>query len=45
MTFKDGQDEAALEDFKAAAALGSGFAKSMLVEMNPYAAMCNAMLR
>ena len=32
-------------DFQAAASEGSGFAKSMLVEMNPYAAMCNAMLR
>jgi hypothetical protein len=42
---QDGDDEAALEDFKAAAGLGSGYAKSMLVEMNPYAAMCNAMLR
>lgn len=42
---KSGEDEAAREDFQAAAQLGSGFAKSMLVEMNPYAAMCNAMLR
>jgi len=42
---KDGQDEAAMDDFRSAAALGSGFAKSMLVELNPYAAMCNAMLR
>jgi hypothetical protein len=42
---QDGNEEAALEDFKAAAGLGSGYAKSMLVEMNPYAAMCNAMLR
>jgi len=42
---KNGQDDDALKDFNAAAALGSGFAKSMLVEMNPYAAMCNAMLR
>jgi hypothetical protein len=42
---QDGDEDAALEDFKAAAGLGSGYAKSMLVEMNPYAAMCNAMLR
>jgi len=42
---KDGHDDAALDDFKAAADLGSGFARSMLVELNPYAAMCNAMLR
>ena len=34
-----------MADFKLAASEGSGFAKSMLVEMNPYAAMCNAMLR
>jgi len=42
---KEGHDDAALSDFSAAAKLGSGFAQSMLVEMNPYAAMCNAMLR
>jgi len=42
---KEGRDDDALDDFKAAAAEGSGFAKSMLVEMNPYAAMCNAMLK
>lgn len=41
---KEGRDDEAMEDFKAAAALGSGFAKTMLVQMNPYAAMCNAML-
>ena len=42
---QEGRDDDALVDFQAAAAEGSGFAKSMLVEMNPYAAMCNAMLR
>lgn len=42
---KFGHDDSAIEDFKEAANLGSGFAKSMLVEMNPYAAMCNAMLK
>eukprot|EP00088_Acartia_fossae_P068819 TRINITY_DN8803_c0_g1_i1.p1 TRINITY_DN8803_c0_g1~~TRINITY_DN8803_c0_g1_i1.p1 ORF type:complete len:198 (-),score=52.48 TRINITY_DN8803_c0_g1_i1:70-663(-) len=42
---KFGHDDSAIEDFKAAADLGSAFAKSMLVEMNPYAAMCNAMLK
>jgi hypothetical protein len=42
---QEGRDDDALTDFKAAAAEGSGFAKSMLVEMNPYAAMCNAMLK
>ena len=34
-----------MKDFKAAASEGSGFGKTMLVEMNPYAAMCNAMLK
>lgn len=42
---KLGHDDSAMEDFKEAAALGSAFAKSMLIEMNPYAAMCNAMLK
>merc|ERR1712106_1126842 len=42
---KKGRDDDAMTDFKAAAKEGSGFAKSMLVEMNPYAAMCNAMLK
>ena len=36
---------AAMSDFKASAALGSEFAKSLLVQMNPYAAMCNKMLK
>ena len=42
---KEGRDDDAMEDFKMAAKNGSGFAKTMMVEMNPYAAMCNAMLR
>ena len=42
---KEGRDDEAMEDFKTAAENGSGFAKAMLVEMNPYAAMCNAMLK
>ena len=42
---KEGRDDDAMEDFKMAAKNGSGFAKAMVVEMNPYAAMCNAMLR
>jgi tetratricopeptide (TPR) repeat protein len=42
---KDGRDDDATADFKAAAALGSAFAKSVLVQMNPYAAMCNKMLK
>ncbi|XP_017841375.2 tetratricopeptide repeat protein 36 homolog [Drosophila busckii] len=37
--------EAAREDFEAAAQLGSKFAKEQLVEINPYAALCNQMLR
>jgi len=42
---KEGRDDDAIVDFQAAASEGSVFAKSMLTEMNPYAAMCNAMLR
>ena len=37
-------DEGALEDFKAAAKLGSRFAGKQVVAMNPYAALCNQML-
>ncbi|ELU16706.1 hypothetical protein CAPTEDRAFT_155655 [Capitella teleta] len=40
-----GEDEAALEDFKKASSLGSDFAKAQVIAMNPYAAMCNAMMR
>ncbi|XP_014256650.1 tetratricopeptide repeat protein 36 homolog [Cimex lectularius] len=36
--------EQAKRDFEAASRLGSHFAKQQLVEMNPYAAMCNQML-
>lgn len=39
------QDDKAREDFTRAAKAGSSFAKSQLVALNPYAAMCNAMLR
>lgn len=39
-----GDDEDALEDFKKAAALGSEFAKAQVIALNPYAAMCNAMM-
>ena len=42
---REGRDDDALDDFKTAAVHGSGFAKSMMVEMNPYAAMCNSMLK
>ena len=37
-------EEKALEDFTKAAELGSAFAKTMVVQLNPYAAMCNKML-
>lgn len=40
----NGAEEKALEDFTKAAELGSAFAKTMVVQMNPYAAMCNKML-
>ncbi|CAL4154130.1 unnamed protein product, partial [Meganyctiphanes norvegica] len=39
-----GRDEEAKEDFTQAANLGSEFAKAQLVQMNPYAALCNKML-
>ncbi|KYQ57647.1 Tetratricopeptide repeat protein 36 like protein [Trachymyrmex zeteki] len=39
------QDDKAREDFTRAAKAGSSFAKSQLVALNPYAAMCNAMLQ
>ena len=42
---QEGRDDDAMADFKLAATQGSGFAKSLLVEMNPYAAMCNTMLK
>ncbi|CAG9774099.1 unnamed protein product [Ceutorhynchus assimilis] len=37
--------ELARADFEKAAELGSKFAKSQLIELNPYAALCNQMLR
>ena len=40
----EGDEAEALEAFKKAAALGNAFAKTMVVQMNPYAAMCNKML-
>lgn len=40
-----GNDDGAREDFQAAANLGSEFAKQMLIALNPYAALCNQMLR
>lgn len=38
------QDENARVDFARAARAGSSFARSQLVALNPYAAMCNSML-
>lgn len=40
-----GDDDGAFQDFRIAAALGSAFAKAEAVRLNPYAAMCNQMLR
>ena len=42
---RNGREQEAMSDFKMAADLGSEFAQSVLVELNPYAAMCNKMLR
>ncbi|XP_023235830.1 tetratricopeptide repeat protein 36 homolog [Centruroides sculpturatus] len=39
-----GNNDAARKDFESSARLGSEFAKSQLVQMNPYAALCNQML-
>ncbi|CAD5115804.1 DgyrCDS4746 [Dimorphilus gyrociliatus] len=39
-----GNDDGAICDFKSAAGLGSDFAKSQVIAMNPYAALCNQML-
>ncbi|XP_022916998.1 tetratricopeptide repeat protein 36 homolog isoform X1 [Onthophagus taurus] len=39
------QNDSARDDFDEASKLGSQFAKSQLVELNPYAALCNQMLR
>lgn len=39
-----GRDDDARRDFAQAARLGSAFARHQLVRMNPYAALCNAML-
>ena len=33
-----------MEDLKAAARMGSEFAKALVVQLNPYAALCNEML-
>ena len=41
----EGRDNNAIEYFKAAVNNDSRFAKSMVVEMNPYAAMCNVIIK
>ena len=41
----NGDDDGAFQDFRVAAALGNAFAKTEAVRLNPYAAMCNQMLR
>ncbi|CAH2265155.1 tetratricopeptide repeat protein 36 homolog [Pararge aegeria] len=41
---KRGADDQARAAFTEAAKLGSGFAKKQIVELNPYAALCNQML-
>ncbi|XP_018329707.1 tetratricopeptide repeat protein 36 homolog [Agrilus planipennis] len=38
-------EELARNDFNEASKLGSQFAKNQLIEMNPYAALCNQMLK
>ena len=42
---REGRNEEARQDFEKASAMGSNFAKSALTAMNPYAAMCNQMLK
>ncbi|XP_050334599.1 tetratricopeptide repeat protein 36 homolog [Bactrocera neohumeralis] len=42
---KQNNVDAARKDFEDAAHLGSSFAKTQLVELNPFAALCNQMLR
>ena len=41
----EGRDDEARNDFEKASNLGSSFAKAALASMNPYAAMCNSMLK
>jgi len=42
---KNNAKEQARADFEEATKLGSQFAKAQLVQMNPYAALCNSMLK
>lgn len=40
-----GREDEAKRDFEVAAKHGSAFARTQLVNLNPYATMCNTMLR
>lgn len=40
----EGKQLLAMEDLKKAADMGSAYAKAQMVQMNPYAALCNQML-
>ncbi|XP_055599932.1 tetratricopeptide repeat protein 36 [Uranotaenia lowii] len=42
---KNKDSDGAREDFEDAAKLGSKFARTQLIELNPYAALCNQMLK
>ncbi|KAL9703321.1 hypothetical protein quinque_006839 [Culex quinquefasciatus] len=42
---KNNDTEGARQDFEQAAKLGSNFARTQMIELNPYAALCNQMLR
>uniref|UniRef100_A0A182PZE3 Tetratricopeptide repeat protein 36 n=1 Tax=Anopheles farauti TaxID=69004 RepID=A0A182PZE3_9DIPT len=42
---KNNDIDGAREDFEIAAKLGSKFARTQLIELNPFAALCNQMLR
>jgi len=43
--YLEGRTEEAHQDFTQAASLGSQFAKTMAIKTNPYAALCNSMLK
>lgn len=45
INLKENRTEDAKRDFEFAVKLGSQFAKAQLVQLNPYAALCNKMLR
>lgn len=44
INYLNGQNEEALEDLKSAAEQGHPLASKLLVQLNPYAALCNQML-